>query len=142
MKKEVYTYRLRLGAILHFMISIGHFACLFFPEEAFKATRLCFDQVWLLYAVTIAIALAFAVAGLYALSATGDVRRLPLQRIVVIAIVVVYSLRAALGIGSLVCSFSFLQLFSSLIPAFLVWCYLPAIQMTNGISYIPMCRNT
>ena len=29
--------RLRLGAILHFIISIGHLACLFFLEEAFKA---------------------------------------------------------------------------------------------------------
>ena len=51
MKKEVYTYRLRLGAILQFIISIGHFACLFFLEEAFKAyhilevmTRLCFGR--------------------------------------------------------------------------------------------------
>ena len=43
--------RLRFGAILHFIISIGHFACLFFLEEAFKAyhilevmTRLCFGR--------------------------------------------------------------------------------------------------
>ena len=36
------------------------------------------------------LALAFAVAGLYALSAAGDIKRLPLQRLVIIAIVVVY----------------------------------------------------
>ena len=49
--------RLRLGAVLHFIISIGHLACLFFLEEAFKAydildemTSLCCGQTWLLYA--------------------------------------------------------------------------------------------
>ena len=89
--------RLRLGAILHFIIAIGHVACLFFLEEAFKAydildemTSMCFGQAWLLYVLTIALALAFAVAGLYALSASGDIKRLPLQRLVIIAIVVVH----------------------------------------------------
>lgn len=123
--------RLRLGAILHFFISIGHFASLFFLKEAFEAynildemTQLCFGQTWLLYAVTIVIALAFVIAGLYALSATGDIRRLPFLRFVIIAIVAAYSLRAAIGLGSLFWTFSFLQLFSSLTPAFLAWCYL------------------
>lgn len=108
MRKEVYTLRLRLGAALHFVIAIGHLACLFFLEEAFRAynildvmNRLCFGQTWFLYAVTIAIALAFALAGLYALSATGDIRRLPLQRTAMIAIVAVYALRAVIGLGSL-----------------------------------------
>ncbi|MGM9714489.1 MAG: hypothetical protein ACI3Y5_10340 [Prevotella sp.] len=130
--------RLRLGAILHFMISIGHFACLFFLEEAFKAynildemTRLCFGQTWLLYAVTIAIALAFAVAGLYALSAAGDIKRLPLQRIAIIAIVSLYTMRAALGLGSLLWSFSYIELFSSLAPALLAWRYLPGMISRN-----------
>ena len=89
--------RLRLGAILHFIIAIGHVACLFFLEEAFKAydildemTSMCFGQAWLLYVLTIALALAFAVAGLYALSASGDIKRLPLQLLVIIAIVVVH----------------------------------------------------
>lgn len=136
MKKEVYTQRLRLGAVLHFVIAIGHLACLFFLEEAFRAynildemQRLCFGQTWLLYAVTTAIALAFALAGLYALSATGDIRRLPLQRMVMISIVAVYALRALIGLGSLFRSFSYLELFLSLIPAFLVWCYMPGISM-------------
>ena len=89
--------RLRLGAILHFIIAIGHVACLFFLEEAFKAydildemTSMCFGQAWLLYVLTIALALAFAVAGLYALSAAGDIKRLLLQQLVIIAIVVVH----------------------------------------------------
>ena len=129
--------RLRLGAILHFIIAIGHIACLFFLEEAFKAydildemTSMCFGQAWLLYVLTIALALAlaFAVAGLYALSASGDIKRLPLQRLVIIAIVVVYSIRAVLGLGSLFWDFSWLKFFSSLTPALVAWCYLPGIR--------------
>ena len=128
--------RLRSGAILHFIIAIGHVACLFFLEEAFKAydildemTSMCFGQAWLLYVLTIALALAlaFAVAGLYALSASGDIKRLPLQRLVIIAIVVVYYIRTALGLGSLVWDFSWLKLFSSLTPALVAWCYLPGV---------------
>lgn len=125
--------RLRLGAILHFIIAIGHVACLFFLEEAFKAydildemTSMCFGQAWLLYVLTIARALAFA--GLYALSASGDIKRLPLQRLVIIAIVVVYYIRTALGLGSLVWDFSWLKLFSSLTPALVAWCYLPGVR--------------
>ena len=127
--------RLRLGAILHFIIAIGHVACLFFLKEAFKAydildemNSLCFGQTWLLYALTIALALAFTVAGLYALSASGDIKRLPLQRLVIIAIVVVYSIRAVLGLGSLFWDFSWLKFFSSLTPALVAWCYLPGIR--------------
>ena len=127
--------RLRLGAILHFIIAIGHVACLFFLEEAFNAydildemNSLCFGQTWLLYALTIALALAFTVAGLYALSASGDIKRLPLQRLVIIAIVVVYSIRAVLGLGSLFWDFSWLKFFSSLTPALVAWCYLPGIR--------------
>ena len=127
--------RLPLGAILHFIIAIGHVACLFFLEEAFKAydildeiNSLCFGQTWLLYALTIALALAFTVAGLYALSASGDIKRLPLQRLVIIAIVVVYSIRAVLGLGSLFWDFSWLKFFSSLTPALVAWCYLPGIR--------------
>ena len=117
--KRIMKTRLRLGAILHFIIAIGHVACLFFLEEAFKAydildemNSLCFGQTWLLYA----------------LSASGDIKRLPLQRLVIIAIVVVYSIRAVLGLGSLFWDFSWLKFFSSLTPALVAWCYLPGIR--------------
>ena len=67
--------RLRLGAILHFIIAIGHIGCLFALDEAFDAYgikdvmhNMVFGQVWVLYALTICLALAFALAGLYALS--------------------------------------------------------------------------
>ena len=70
--------RLRLGAVLHFLIAIGHIGCLFALDEAFEVYgireimhQMVSGQVWMLYALTIGLVLAFCLAGLYALSATG-----------------------------------------------------------------------
>ena len=127
--------RLRLGAFLHFIIAIGHLGCLFALDEAFDAYsikdimhNMVSDCVWILYALTICIALAFALAGLYALSATGDIRRLPLTRTAIIVIIVLYSLRALAGGWACVVDFNWLQCISSLIPAFLAWCYYPGLK--------------
>ena len=127
--------RLRIGAVLHFIIAAGHLACLFFLDEAFRAfnileemTQLSFGLAWLPYAITVALSLAFAAAGFCALSTAGEIRPLPLQRLVVIAVVVAYSLRALIGFASLFWAFSLLELFSSLAPAFIVWCYWPGMS--------------
>ena len=127
--------RLRLGASLHFLIAIGHLACLFFLEKAFRAydilddmKHLCFGQEWLLYAITVCLAVGFAIAGFYALSATGDIRKLPLQRLAMIAIVGLYSVRVIVGAVWLSHEFSYLQFFSTLMPALLVYCYLPGLR--------------
>lgn len=124
--------RLRLGAVLHFLIAIGHLACLFFLEEAFRAygiseqmNSLCLGHTWALYAVTALLALAFAVAALYALAANGDIIKLPLQRLAIITIIAVYGARTIIGVCWLTGEFSWLQFFSTLMPAILVWCYLP-----------------
>lgn len=129
------VFRLRLGASLHFLIAIGHLACLFFLEKAFKAydilddmKHLCFGQEWLLYAITVCLAVGFAIAGFYALSATGDIRKLPLQRLAIIAIVGLYSVRVIVGAFWLLHEFSYLQFFSTLVPALLVYCYLPGLR--------------
>ena len=129
--------RLRLGAILHFIIAIGHVACLFALDEAFDAYgikdvmhNMVFGHVWMLYALTICLALAFTLAGLYALSATGDIRRLPLTRTAIIVIIVLYSLRALAGGWACVVDFNWLQCISSLTPAFIAWCYYPGLKKT------------
>ena len=51
--------RLRLGAILHFIIAIGHLGCLFALDEAFDAYgikdvmyNMVFGHAWMLYALT------------------------------------------------------------------------------------------
>ena len=128
--------RLRLGAILHFIIAIGHMGCLFALDEAFDAYgikdivhNLVSGHDWMLYVLTFCLALAFAFAGLYALSATGDIRRLPLTRAAIIVIIVLYSLRALVGGWACVVDFNWLQCISSLIPAFIVWCYYPGLKI-------------
>ena len=57
--------RLRLGAVLHFIIAIGHLCCLFALDKAFDAYgikeimhNLVSGHVWMLYALTICLALA------------------------------------------------------------------------------------
>jgi hypothetical protein len=127
--------RLRLGAILHFILAIGHLGCLFALDKAFDAYgikdvmhNLVSGHVWMLYTLTICIVLAFALAGLYALSASGDIRRFPLTRTAVIVIVVLYSLRALIGGCACVVDFNWLQCISSVVPAFIAWCYYPGIK--------------
>ena len=129
--------RLRLGAILHFIIAIGHVACLFALDEAFDAYgikdvmhNMVFGHVWMLYALTISLVLAFTLAGLYALSASGDIRRFPLTRTAIIVIIVLYSLRALAGGLACVQDFRWLQFISSVIPAFIAWCYYPGLKKT------------
>ena len=133
--------RLRLGAVLHFIIAIGHFACLFALDEVFEAYgiremmhQMVFGHVWMLYALTIGLVVAFTVAGLYALSASGDIRQLPLTRLVINTVVVLYSFRALVGCFSCIYDFTWLQFFSSLLPAIIAWCYWPGTmkQMANG----------
>jgi hypothetical protein len=127
--------RLRLGAILHFIIAIGHVGCLFALDEAFDAYgikdimyNMVSGHAWMLYALTFCLALAFALAGLYALSASGDIRRLPLTRTAIIVIIVLYSLRALAGGWACVVDFNWLQCISSVIPAFIAWCYYPGLR--------------
>lgn len=127
--------KLRFGAALHFLIAIGHVCSLFALDKAFEAYgikdfmyQMVSGHTWMLYALTIGLAFAFCVAGLYALSATGDIRRLPLTRMAVITIVVLYSLRAL--VGGIICinDFTWLRCFSSLIPAVIAWCYWPGVK--------------
>ena len=127
--------RLLLGAVLHFIIAAGHIGCLFALDEAFDAYgikdimhNMVFGHVWMLYALTICIVLAFSLAGLYALSAKGDIRRLPLTRTVIIFIIALYSLRVLVGGWDCVMDFNWLQFISSVIPAFLVSCYYPGLR--------------
>ena len=129
--------RLRLGAVLHFIIAIGHVGCLFALDEAFDAYgikdvmyNMVFSHAWMLYALTVCLALAFALAGLYALSASGDIRRLPLTRTAIFVIIVLYSLRTLAGVWACVMDFNWLQCISSITPAFIAWCYYPGLKKT------------
>lgn len=99
--------------------------------------HLCFGQEWLLYVVTVCLAAGFTIAGFYALAAAGDIRKLPLRRLVMIAIVGLYSIRVIVGIGWLLYEFTCLQFFSTLVPAFLVYCYLPGLKREVNNQMLP-----
>lgn len=99
--------------------------------------HLCYGQEWLLYVVTVCLAAGFAIAGFYALAAAGDIRKLPLRRLVMIAIVGLYSIRVIVGIGWLLYEFTYLQFFSTLVPAFLVYCYLPGLKRDVNNQMLP-----
>ncbi|CCZ44754.1 putative uncharacterized protein [Bacteroides sp. CAG:545] len=99
--------------------------------------HLCFGREWLLYVVTVCLAAGFAIAGFYALAAAGDIRKLPLRRLVMIAIVGLYSIRVVVGIGWLLYEFTCLQFFSTLVPAFLVYCYLPGLKRDVNNQMLP-----
>lgn len=127
--------RLHIGAITHFIIAAGHAICLFALDKAFDAygiretmTKMVMGHTWMLYAITVALTFAFAIAGVYAYSAMGKIKRLPLTRVVCIAIVAVYGLRAIIGLASCAMHFAWLPFVSSAIPAFLAYCYWPGTK--------------
>ena len=128
--------RLRLGAVLHFILALAHLGCLVALDEAFDAYgikgvmhNMVLGHVWMLYALTVCLVLAFTLAGLYALSASGDIRRLPLTQAAIIVIIVLYSLRALAGGWACVVDLSWLRCISSVIPAFIAWCYYPGLYI-------------
>lgn len=77
------------------------------------------------------------------LAAAGDIRKLPLRRLVMIVIVGLYSIRVIVGsrvivgIGWLLYEFTCLQFFSTLVPAFLVYCYLPGLKRDVNNQMLP-----
>lgn len=85
------------GAILHFVIGAGHLACMFCLEAVFKIYGIngIMDEIaahgaGLPYLITICIAVAFFIAGSYGLSVLGLIHRMPLQKIAVITMLVVF----------------------------------------------------
>ena len=76
---------LKIAALLNFVISLGHIVALFFLRDTFRyfgieniLNGLFSIHPFLPFIVTIVAAVAFFICGLYALSADGVIRRLPL----------------------------------------------------------------
>ncbi len=102
---------LRIGGWANLAIAAAHLVVLGWAWTVFRwvdideEMRDLADQNALLpYVLTLFVACCFLVFGLYALSAAGDLRRLPLLRPVLTFVAVVYLLRATLlgGIQDLV----------------------------------------
>lgn len=121
---------LRIGAIIFFVIAAGHLACLLALEQmfAFYNVTPIYDMLyavesWHPYAVTIGLVGCFTVAGLYGLSAAGDIH-LPLTKLAIITIETLFALRWIAGIVMLfVRGFSWLEIGNLTIITVILICY-------------------
>lgn len=137
MCKNLFVIRFRVGAALCFALAIGHLACLGFLWQIFDIYGIApqmhtLASLWqpLPYLITVGIVACFALAGIYGLSYSGTIRRLPLQKWVVCFTCVVFLLRAVAGLLSLLSDFTTLELTSTLGATLLGLCYLPCRSAT------------
>lgn len=127
-----------LGVILHFVIDVGHLACLFCLEAVFGIYGIngIMDEIAahgaaLPYLITIGIAAAFFLAGCYGLSVLGLIRRLPLRKAAIVTMLVLFFGRAIWGVTMLVDSFTWLEVSSSAVALLLGICYVPCLGILS-----------
>lgn len=138
MCENFFAVRFRIGAALCFVLALGHLACLGFLWQAFDLYGITpqmqtLASLWqpLPYLITVGIVAYFALAGIYGLSYSGTIRRLPLQKLVVCFTCGVFLLRAAVGVVWLLSGFTLLELTSTLGATLLGLCYLPCRCTTD-----------
>ncbi len=95
---DISRYCLTLGSIASFLIALLHLALVFRPQwyryfGADELVQMHEKGSPFTVLVTLGLALMFALWGAYALSGAGVIRQLPLLRISLIAIGVIYILR-------------------------------------------------
>lgn len=129
--------RFRIGATAQFLLALGHLLCMFDLWRIFEVYGIAgpmrgLAAHWapLPYIITAGLVVCFALAGLYALAYCGDIRPLPLTRIAVWVICLLFFGRGLIGIGKVVLDFSLLSLSSALIATLIGLCYLP-LQCNN-----------
>lgn len=127
-----------LGVILHFVIGVGHLACLFCLEAVFNIYgingimgEIAAHGAGLPYLITVCIAAAFFLAGCYGLSVLGLIRRLPLWKAAVVTMLVLFFGRAIWGVTMLVDSFTWLEVSSSAVALLLGICYVPCLGILS-----------
>jgi len=121
-----------IGAIITFIISVGHLACLGCLQKTFQIYDVADTMNGLTetygtgfpYIITIIIALCFLACGIYGLSACGMIRRLPLLKLGIFTITAVFLFRALWGISIMISSFTCLELSSTLVSALVGLLYL------------------
>ena len=124
---------LRLAAYLQFLLAIGHIIVMPWLDEAFRLygintimERIAAHGAILPYIITLIIALGFTICGLYALSACGRIRKLPLLWSGIFAIAAVFIGRAMMGAYWMYSShnFEFTSLSAALASGFIGLLYL------------------
>ena len=122
---------LKLGAILNFILAVGHLLCLMCLQQVFcifgitEIMNKCTTYGEAIpYIITVIIAFCFFLCGLYALSADGVIRRLPLLKIGIFFIAAVFLLRSFMGAIDIAHHFSILQFSSTIVAAIIGLLYL------------------
>jgi hypothetical protein len=122
---------LKIGAILNFIIAIGHLLCLFCLEQVFRIygiteimNKIATYNETLPYILTAIIALCFFISGLYALSADGTIRKLSLLKLGIFSLATVFLLRAIIDLVTLIYKFSMLEFSSTTIAMIIGLLYL------------------
>jgi len=97
---------LKLGGYSNILIAIGHIVGLFWADKMFEVTSIGKEMTELAqthasmpYLLTVFVAIAFFIFGLYGLSADNKFRKLPFLKFGIFAISGIYLLR---GIGELI----------------------------------------
>ena len=99
---------LKLGGYINILIAVGHVVGLIWADKMFEATGVGEKMIEhaqihssLPYVLTISVAVAFFIFGLYGLSADNKFRKLPFLKPVIFLIAGIYLLR---GFGGLIAS--------------------------------------
>ena len=139
---------LRFGGWANLAIAAGHLVALGWAWTVFRWVDieepmhdLADQNAALPYFLTLFVAACFLVFGLYALSAAGDLRRLPLLRPVLGFVAVVYLLRATLlgGIQDLL-SGDVKQVVFAAIALLIGLCYASGVLALRGQKRIELAR--
>ena len=95
---------LRLAAVLNLILAAAHIACMPWLDVAFRLygidgmmNEIASHGAALPSLITIVIAVCFALCGMYALSADGRIRRLPLLWTGIFFIAAIFLTRAGIG---------------------------------------------
>mgnify|MGYP003427410837 FL=1 len=131
-----------IGAIINFIISVGHLACLGCLQRMFLIYDIADEMNGFTescgtnfpYIITVIIALGFFACGIYGLSACGKIRRLPLLKLGVFAIAAVFLFRALWGISIMIDSFTIIELSSTLVSAVVGLLYLYGGVRNNNMK--------
>jgi hypothetical protein len=132
LKNRTKNYELFIGAIINFIIGIGHVVCMSCLNRVFEIYGIAdimnrFAETYgnnIPYMLTLIIAFCFFVCGIYGLSGCGIIPKLPLLKPVTFVIATVFLLRTVWGISIMIKDFSCLELSSASVSACVGFLYL------------------
>ena len=124
-----YQRLLTLGGVASLLVAVFQAVISFFPDLSlyFGAPEWVVADRRLLLAMGMSAAVLFAVFGLYGLSGAGYIRRLPLLRVGLVAIGVIYTLRGLAIIPVLLIRLGVMQVSEPLTEPALISAFVPLV---------------